>query len=373
MANNVPLIKRPLYAAAIGGMYGVTSVAGPLMGGTFTDKVSCHWRWCFYINLPLGGVTLAIVILLFKMPRAPQIKQEPGTLIMMQRLSLLDPLGTLVFVPAIGGSMYARKFGRIVALLVLFGILIGLFPVQATIPPRILKQRSIWSGSFYQLGIICPLLLCRIWFQAVHGVSAVHSGSDSLPIVFPRPLILASIIAGGLITRVGYYAPFMIVSSVIFAIGAGLTSTLKVTSSPMSWISYEIVCGFGLGLGMQQPLLAVQAQVPVGTAVVFFSQTMGGALFVSVAQSVFTNKLVLGLAARVPGVDPLIVLNAGATSLTDAVPPQLPPDVLRAYNDGVQAIVSTFHCVAIAMATLSVFGAEWRSVKVQRTERVTGT
>ncbi|KAJ7205769.1 DHA14-like major facilitator [Mycena pura] len=388
VANTVPLVKRPLYAAAIGGMYGVASVAGPLMGGTFTDKVS--WRWCFYVNLPLGGVTLAIVIFLFKMPRASQIKQEPGTI--MQRLALFDPWGTLVFVPAIvslllalqwGGSKYAWKSARIIALLVLFGISTGVVvgiqlwkPDQATIPPRILKQRSIWSGSFYAFCCDAAFFILfyylPIWFQAIHGVSAVHSGIDILPIMLS--LILASIVAGGLITRVGYYAPFMIASSVIFAVGAGLVSTLKVTSSLTSCILYQIVCGVGVGLGTQQPLFAVQApkDVPVGTAVVVFAQTMGGALFVSVAQSVFTNKLVAGLAARVPGVDPIIVLDAGATSLTDAVPPQILPDVLRAYND---AIVSTFR-VSIAMAALSGFGAlvvEWRSIKVQDTERATGT
>ncbi|KAJ7485872.1 major facilitator superfamily domain-containing protein [Mycena latifolia] len=390
VAHTVPLAKRPIYSGLIGGMYGIASVAGPLMGGAFTDKVT--WRWCFYINLPIGAITLAVIVFLFKMPRSGVVKPEPATF--TQRLSLFDPYGTAVFIPAIvslllalqwGGSKYPWKSSRIIALFVVFGILISIFiSVQlwkqdrATIPPRILKKRSIWSSAMYSFCIGSAFFILAfylpIWFQAIRGVSAVHSGIDNLPMILS--LVVASIIAGGLITKIGYYTPFMIASSVLAAVGTGLVSTLKVNSGHTKWMPFEIVCGLGVGLGMQQPMLAAQnvlplKDVPVGTSIIMFSQTLGGALFISIAQNVFTNKLVSGLIANVPGVSPALVLSAGATSLKDAVAPEFLQGVLEAYN---QALVAAFY-VAIAMSCLSLVGAlfvEWRSIKGKDIEMTMG-
>ncbi|KAJ6603604.1 putative efflux pump antibiotic resistance protein [Mycena vulgaris] len=390
VANTVPLAKRPMYSGLIGGMYGIASVAGPLMGGAFTDRLT--WRWCFYINLPIGAITLAVVIFLFKMPRSGVVKPEPATF--TQRLALFDPWGTLVFVPAIvclllalqwGGSKYPWKSARIIALFCVFGVLISIFigiqvwkQDRATIPPRILKQRSIWSSAAYSFAIGAAFFILAfylpIWFQAIRGVSAVHSGIDNLPMILS--LVVASIFAGGLITKIGYYSPFMIASSLLTAIGTGLISTLKVNSSHKKWMSFEIICGLGVGLGMQQPMLAAQnvlvlKDVPIGTSIIMFSQTLGGALFISIAQNVFTNKLVSGLLANVPGVSPVLVLSAGATSLKDAVAPEFLAGVLEAYN---QALVSAFY-VAIAMSCLSLLGAlvvEWRSIKGKNIEMAMG-
>ncbi|KAF8144972.1 MFS multidrug transporter [Mycena galopus ATCC 62051] len=390
VANTVPLARRPMYTGLVGGTYGIASVAGPLMGGAFTDKVT--WRFCFYINLPIGVVTLAVVIFLFKMPKHGRVKQEPATF--SQRAAQFDPLGTAVFIPAIvslllalqwGGSKYAWKSARIIALFVVFGILISVFiGIQfwkqdaATIPPRILKQRSMWSSCFFAFCMGSAFFILTfyipIWFQAIRGVTAVHSGIDNLPMILS--LVVASLFGGIVITIIGYYAPFMIASSIIFAVGCGLISTLKVDSGHTKWIPFQFIAGIGVGLGQQQPMLAAQAvldlkDVPIGTSMIMFAQTLGGALFISIGQNVFTNKLVSGLVAKVPGVSPAVVLAAGATSLKDAVPAQFFSDVLLVYND---ALVAAFY-VAIAMACASLIGSlvvEWKNIKGKKMEMAVG-
>lgn len=207
-----------------------------------------------------------------------------------------------------------------------------------------------------------------IWFQAIKSVSAVQSGINNLPMILG--VVIFSIVAGGLVTVLGYYTPFMIASSVLMAIGAGLLTTLEVDSGSAKWIGYQAIFGIGVGLGLQQPLIAVQTvlkldDVPTGTSAVIFSQSLGGALFISVAQNVFTNRLVDGLRVAAPGLDPRIVLNVGATSLKDQIASEFFDSVLIAYN---KALTETFY-VGLAMACFTIIGAlgmEWRSVKGQK-------
>ncbi|KAJ7735121.1 major facilitator superfamily domain-containing protein [Mycena maculata] len=389
VANTVPLGKRPMYTGLIGAMYGIASVAGPLMGGVFTDKVT--WRWCFYINLPIGGVTLFVITLFFK---APGAARKGESMRLVDRIMQFDPFGTIIFIPAIvclllalqwGGSKYPWADGRIIALFVIFGVLISAFITiqiwkqdQATVPPRILKQRSILTGAWFALclgsSFFILVYFLPIWFQAIKGVSAVKSGIDNLPMILS--LVISSLIAGGVITAVGYYTPFMILSSLLMAVGAGLISTFGVSTGHAHWIGFQVIYGLGVGFGMQQPIMAAQTvlslqDIPTGTSLIMFMQTLGGALFVSVAQNVFSNKLSSGLASQVPGVDSSIVLSAGATSLRDSISAEFLPAVLAVYN---QALISAFY-VSVAMAALSLLGAltiEWRSVKGKNIEMAMG-
>lgn len=207
-----------------------------------------------------------------------------------------------------------------------------------------------------------------IWFQAIKGTTAVQSGINNLPMILG--VVIFSIVSGGLVTVLGYYTPFMIASSVIMSIGAGLLTTLEVDTGSPKWIGYQALFGIGIGLGLQQSLMAVQTvlslnDVPTGTAVIIFVQTLGGALFISIAQNIFTNKLVDGLAAAAPSLDPGFVLRVGATSIKKAI-----EDINPSYWNGVQfayndAIIQTFY-VGLAMSCFTILGAvgvEWRSVK----------
>ncbi|KAF3911077.1 hypothetical protein AA313_de0205070 [Arthrobotrys entomopaga] len=386
VAQTVPLEKRPTYTGMIGSMYGLASVAGPLLGGVFTDSQKLTWRWCFWINLPFGAVTVAFIVFFYTDIR----KVKATTTTWKERLDQFDLHGTAVFMPAIiclllalqwGGSKYPWGNGRIIALLVIAGLLLIVFVAiqiwkqdKATVPPRILKQRSVAAGAWFvaMLGSAFFVLVyfVPIWFQAIKSVSATKSGIMNLPMILS--LVLMSLVAGGLVTVTGYYNPFIIGSTILATIGAGLMSTWEVDTNHSKWIGYQAIFGLGIGMGMQQPLIAVQnvlknRDIATGTAVIIFAQTLGGALSISIAQNVFNNQLIKNLAAEVPNLDVNVVLSTGATSLKSTLPAQFLPGVLKAYN---LAITQTFY-IAVAYMGLSIFGAvamEWKSVKGKKIE-----
>ena len=384
IAYTIPLQKRPIYMGLIGAMYGVASVAGPLMGGAFTDHVS--WRWCFYINLPIGAVTVVLIGIFFK---SPQRKKE-ASIGFSERLKQFDPIGTSLFIPSViclllalqwGGTQYAWSNGRIIALFILFGLLmIAFLAVQwwkgetATVPPRIMNQRSMIGAAFYAVclggSFFIMIYYLPIWFQAIEGTTATESGIRSLPLVFAQ--VIFSIVAGIAITKIGYYTPFMYASVVFMSIGAGLLTTFKVDTSEGMWIGYQIIFGMGTGLGFQQPILVAQTclkleDVSIGVSTLLFVQLLGGALFVSVANNIFNNRLVQNIASQVPNVNPAKVVSAGATSLKYAVDPKDLPAILFAYNG---ALIKTFQISLIlgCISGLGVVFIQWKSVKGKQIE-----
>jgi hypothetical protein len=334
----------------------------------------------FYINLPIGGVVI-IVLIVFLDFNAPVRAKE---LTYRQQFNEFDPLGTLCFLPATfclllalkwGGTELPWSDGRVIACLVLSGVLyVGFIVVQhfkgetATIPPRIITQRSIASALYYSTcnggSLLVMVFYLPIWFQSVKAVSAVKSGIDVIPMVLS--LSVGAPLGGAFTFKTGYYTPCLIVSTIIASVGAGMITTFKVGTESAKWIGYQFLFGIGLGIGMQQPNLAAQTvlvkkDVPIGTSLVFFGQSLGGSIFVSIAQSIFTNKLKDHLSG-VGGLNVGAILNAGATNLKKIVPPDALPAVLVAYND---ALVNAYY-ISMALSTAGIVGAlamEWKSVK----------
>lgn len=384
VAYSVPLRKRPVYIGLLSSMFGIASVIGPLLGGALTDRVS--WRWCFYINLPVGAIAMTAVFFFFKNPD----RKESG-LTLKQKILEIDLLGAFFLVTAIvclllalqwGGSVYAWSDSKVWGTLLGFFLLIIVFVAvqirrgdRATLPPRIIVgQRTVLAcalfSTFLAMGMYTHIYYLPFYFQAVKGTSAEGSGIRTIPYLVSNTL--AAIFGGGMITVIGYYVPFLWIGSIIFTIGSALLYTLQVDSSAGHWIGYQILAGLGAGLCVQIPFIAVQVvlnkrDMPTGNAVAIFFNTLGGAISISIAQNIFSNRLISEIPKYTTGIDPRTIIAAGATHIKQVTDPSQLAGVLKAYNI---AITNSF-ILAIATAGLAVLCCvlfEWKTVKGKKLE-----
>ncbi|KAF4335426.1 ABC transporter [Fusarium beomiforme] len=309
IAYSVPLDKRPIYNGMFGAVYGVASVIGPLLGGVFVDHVS--WRWCFYINLPVGAIAMITAIFAVRISKQ---KTSPHDSSWISYVNDLDPIGTLCFLPGVvclllalqwGGTKYPWCSGKVIGPLVLAVVLLAAFITvqvwkgdKATVPPRIFRQRTLVSASVFTLllsaAYFAIVFYIPIWFQAIKGVSAVKSGIMCLPMILS--VVIFSLVAGGGVTTIGYYVPFAYASCILTTIGAGLITTFDTNTGHPKWIGYQFLFGAGVGLGIQLGVIASQvvlkeADIPIGTAILTLCQMLGGAISISAAQSIFGNLL----------------------------------------------------------------------------------
>ncbi|KAG6020202.1 hypothetical protein E4U41_002923 [Claviceps citrina] len=399
IVHTIPLAKRPKIQGLMGAIMGLATIMGPLIGGGFTSNVS--WRWCFYINLPFGGVAMVAIFFFFNVPNQGPSAKWP----LKQKILSLDVLGTLLLMPAIvclllalqwGGQLYAWSHKYIIVLLTLMAVLfIGFVAVQiflpktATVPPRLLKHRSVVAGFLTTIAVgsaqyifgmnqdcfghdgVDMLIKRRavyyvpIWFQAVKGVSAVDSGIQLLPLMIS--FVVASITGGLLNQKMGYYTALGIFGSSVMAVGAGLLTTWQIDTNQGKLIGYQILFGFGMGLCFQTPNLAVQTvlprpEVPMGIALMFFGQLLSAAVFVAVGQNVLANQL-LNRLAGLDGFDKLkgLILSGGVTSVVDAVPTEQKLTVLKAYNEALREVF----VIGLVMSCLAVLGTscmEWKNI-----------
>ncbi|KAL8719645.1 MAG: hypothetical protein Q9225_003367 [Loekoesia sp. 1 TL-2023] len=354
----VPLRKRPAYQGALGAIFGISSIIGPLMGGAFTRNVS--WRWCFYINLPIGAFTIIVIIFLVNIP-----SPEKADTTSMEEIKQLDPHRKYLLPSGCCMPPTCAAVGREQVWLGQWTDYCSLGPFRR-LDHRL--QRSVAAGAFYSICLGATMMVwvyfLPIYFQAIFGSSAVRSGIQVLPLVLS--LVVGSILTGGFVTAIGYYTPFLIASSCVMSVGAGLCSTFGVHTGAPKWIGYQVVVGFGIGLGMQQSGMAAQRvldkdDVPTGVSLMFFAQSLGGAIFLSAAQNVLSSHLISNISSF-PNIDPRQIIDTGATALRTVFSPSDLPSVSVAYN---KAIIQTYY-IALGASCVSILAGlvmEWKSVK----------
>ncbi|KAF2672491.1 MFS general substrate transporter [Microthyrium microscopicum] len=387
IAVSIPLHKRAVYLGLIEAVFAIGSVAGPLLGGVFTDS-KLTWRWCFFINLPFGVIAAAITLYAIKTKASTPPSQQKS---IMQKINKLDLPGQFLLLLALFCILYSLQMGgvvwpwnsvKIIILLVLGGVFSLAYIAfeiwkgnDAGLPPRIIGQRSIAFGAIFMAflaGCLFTLMYyIPIWLQAIKGVSAVRSGILNLP--FLLGVMATSLTSGALTSFVGYYNPFMIASGLFMGLGAGLLFSITPDAKEGMLIGYQLLAGLGVGLGIQQSNMAAMRvlspeDIPVGAGIMQFALTLGGGLTVAIAQTVFQNTLISLIQARVPEIPDAanFVVNIGATELKAQVEklggPALVVEVLLAYNS---AILKTFLLATVmgAVAILPALSMPWMSMK----------
>lgn len=349
--------KRAAMTGTVGFAYGLAVVLGPIVGGAFADHLS--WRWCFYINLPLGAISVLIIIFSFHTPSSakPVKATWKEMLLQMDLAGVAMMMGALVsFILAFeyGGQTKAWSSGAVIGLLVGCIAIAVTFCIweysqgdRAMIVPRLFKQRSIgvscvytyfFAGSYYMTIYYIP-----IYFQSVDGVSATMSGMRNLPLILAAAVTM--IVSGFIISATGLAAPIMVAAAVVATIAAGLLYTLDVGTASAAWIGFQVIAGIGWGLAFQVPIIVCQSNVATtdissATAMVLFFMNLGATTFVSAAQSAFVNEMTGALPRTAPGVDAAVVVLTGATEIRNKFPADQVPGIVEAYMIGIKVALA---------------------------------
>jgi hypothetical protein len=244
----------------------------------------------------------------------------------------------------------------------------------AMIPMGMIKRKIVWSSalvSFFVGGVMMiSSYYLAIYFQAVRGKTPTISGVDVLPGIVTN--LVFAVLSGIAVTRLGYYLPFSIFGATLNAVSCGLISTWTPTTSTATWVGYQILAGVGRGSSMQMPIVAIQtaltqAENPIGMAIIIFAQQFGGSVWLAVASTAFSSSLKKAIGKYAPGVNPQVVIAAGAIGYREVVPAASVAGVIKSYNEAVNHDFYIAAGVAVATFVFS-WGMGWKSVKAKKVQ-----
>ncbi|WFE33351.1 MDR family MFS transporter [Micromonospora sp. WMMD975] len=308
ISDVVPPRERGRYQGLFGAVFGLSSVAGPLVGGYFAET---NWRWIFYLNVPLA--ILAIVVCWHVMRLVPFQRRE-HTVDWIGAALLVAGVSCLLLALSWGGNSYAWGSGLIVGLFVAGAVLGAAFLVQEArtrepiLPLRLFRSRTfaLANSAGFVLGLVMfgSIIFIPLYLQIVKGASPTRSGLLMLPMM--AGIIVTSILTGRAMSRIGRYKWFPVAGSAVLVAGMLLFRQLQVTTSLWVAFGYMVVIGVGLGLCMQSLILAVQNAVDVrdlgaGTSSATFFRSLGGSFGVAILGAVLSTRLAAALGDRLPG------------------------------------------------------------------------
>ncbi|KAK9562958.1 hypothetical protein V6Z77_003331 [Aspergillus fumigatus] len=378
----IPLQRRPLYLSIVGSMDGVSSIAGPLLGGVFTGSDILTWRFSFWINLPISAFAMASVI--FSLPNMPCKCQESITF--LEKLARLDLQGAAALSGASvcvilalqwASVVYPWSDSRVWGCLLGAGLLLVVFIIwevhrerESIFPRRLILQRSMGLSSIFltllYMVVFVHTYYLPLYFQVVQRRDAEQSGIRLLP--YLTPAVLATIVSGVFITKTGLFVPLMWLGSTTIAVGCWLLRTLEPDSSALKWVGYQVLTSMGFGLAVQVPYTVVQVvlkeeDVPMGNALLMFCTSLGGSVSLTISQNVFSTTLVHQLSQK-PDLANLTstILTIGATDLDSVVSSTQMEQLIGIYSS---AITQTFFLPAVSggLAFVISLGMEWRRLQ----------
>lgn len=373
----VPIHKRPLAMALVASTFAVASVMGPLIGGAFTSNVS--WRWCFYINLPVGGIALVVFAYIY---RPPKVR---GTL--KEKLQEIDYVGIVLCTGGLVVLLLGLTFGSqtkyswdsaaVIACFVVGGVVTIAYFIwnflvveHPMLPWEVVRVIPVFASAITMFGVfayfIASFLYLSVYFQVIHNASAWKSGVHLLPMIIS--VVVMSFSSGVLVHKTRFVKPFAVVGACLGIVGCGLITLLQVDSSSSKKIGLMIPIGLGVGILMQSGIIGAQIAAPklpgstiLATTFVNFTRTFGGAIAGTLADAVYTasyNNHVHAAVAKLSSAVQSELSNYDLKDLinsTAAVRKMSPAAQMLIKNQIMRAIKDVFY-MNLGFAVISVLG-----------------